>query len=67
MDFTTITACGECCSGCTKKAGGICQGCIESDGHCIEWEHLTVVQYINVQDSIMYNSVDCVRNSLVSG
>lgn len=37
IDFTVITACGECCVGCKKKAAGICQGCIESDGHCVEW------------------------------
>ena len=37
IDFTTITACGECCVGCKKKEEGICQGCIESDGHCVEW------------------------------
>ena len=37
IDFTTITACGECCVGCKKKEDGICQGCIESDGYCMEW------------------------------
>lgn len=37
IDFTTITACGECCAGCRKKEDGICKGCIESDGHCEEW------------------------------
>ena len=37
IDFTTITACGECCVGCKKKETGICQGCIESDGNCTEW------------------------------
>lgn len=37
VDFTAITACGECCTGCRKKAEGICKGCIESDGHCEEW------------------------------
>lgn len=37
MDFTKITACGECCEGCGKKADGLCKGCIESDGHCEEW------------------------------
>ena len=37
IDFSTITACGECCVGCKKKEVGICQGCIESDGHCVEW------------------------------
>lgn len=37
IDFTTITACGECCEGCKKKEEGICKGCIESDGHCEEW------------------------------
>ena len=37
IDFTTITACGECCVGCKKKEAGICKGCIESDGHCEEW------------------------------
>jgi len=36
-DFTKITACGECCVGCKKKKEGLCQGCIESDGHCKEW------------------------------
>ena len=37
IDFTTITACGECCIGCTKKENGICQGCIEADGKVPEW------------------------------
>ena len=32
IDFTTITACGECCIGCTKKENEICPGCIEADG-----------------------------------
>lgn len=38
MDFETITPCGESCVGCQKKADGLCQGCLESDGHCKEWE-----------------------------
>lgn len=37
IDFTTITACGEFCVGCKKKENAVCQGCIESDGHCVEW------------------------------
>ena len=37
MDFRHITPCGECCVGCPKKADGLCQGCLESDGHCEEW------------------------------
>ncbi len=37
IDFEHITACGECCIGCKKKDDGLCQGCIESDGNCIEW------------------------------
>ena len=37
IDFSQITACGECCAGCGKKADGRCEGCIESDGHCKEW------------------------------
>ena len=36
-DFTTITACGECCVGCTKKQEGVCPGCIEADGRVPEW------------------------------
>ncbi len=36
-DFSVITACGECCTGCGKKAKGICPGCIESDGRVPEW------------------------------
>lgn len=38
IDFSTVTACGECCVGCKKKAEGFCKGCIESDGNCKEWE-----------------------------
>lgn len=38
MDFSTITACGECCTDCKKKEEGLCKGCIESDGNCKEWE-----------------------------
>ena len=37
VDFTTITACGEDCSGCAKRARGICGGCREMDGYCPEW------------------------------
>ena len=37
IDFTKITACGECCVGCKKKEDGLCEGGIESDGHCKEW------------------------------
>lgn len=36
-DFTTITACGECCVGCSKKKEGSCPGCIEADGRVPEW------------------------------
>ncbi|MFA6730746.1 MAG: hypothetical protein WCR95_07095 [Eubacteriales bacterium] len=28
LDFAKITACGECCDGCGKKAGGFCEGCV---------------------------------------
>lgn len=37
VDFTKITACGECCVGCKKKDEGLCGGCIETDGNCKEW------------------------------
>ena len=37
IDFSKITACGECCVGCKKKEDGLCEGCIESDGRCKEW------------------------------
>ena len=36
-DFSTITACGECCVGCPKKQDGRCPGCIEADGRVPEW------------------------------
>lgn len=35
--FDSITACGESCTGCTKRAQGLCSGCRETDGHCEEW------------------------------
>lgn len=37
VDFSTITACGECCVGCAKKVSGECPGCIEADGYVPEW------------------------------
>ncbi len=37
MDFSRLTACGECCDGCPKKVEGICKGCIEADGYVPEW------------------------------
>lgn len=37
-DFSQITACGQTCEGCRKKAEGICNGCIEADGYVPEWE-----------------------------
>ncbi len=37
IDFSVITACGECCTGCAKKASGQCPGCIEADGVVPEW------------------------------
>ena len=37
IDFTTITACGECCVGCAKKIEGLCPGCLEADGKVPEW------------------------------
>lgn len=38
IDFSTVTACGECCVGCKKKESGICKGCIEADGFVPEWK-----------------------------
>ena len=37
IDFSLITACGECCVGCAKKKDGICLGCIEAEGKVPEW------------------------------
>lgn len=37
INFLTITPCGECCTGCSKKKEGICNGCIETEGQCKEW------------------------------
>ena len=37
IDFTTLTPCGECCTGCKKREGGLCEGCLDTDGHCKEW------------------------------
>ena len=37
IDFTTTTACGECCIGCPKKEGGLCPGCIQAEGKVPEW------------------------------
>ena len=31
-DYSTLTACGECCLGCSKKLNGSCPGCIEAEG-----------------------------------
>lgn len=37
IDFATITACGECCTGCEKRRASKCKGCIEADGYVPEW------------------------------
>ncbi len=37
MDISAITACGGDCTGCKKKADGLCPGCIEADGYVPEW------------------------------
>jgi GNAT superfamily N-acetyltransferase len=37
IDFAYITACGENCEDCAKKAEGNCEGCLETDGRCKEW------------------------------
>ena len=37
INFTTITACGECCTNCQKRLDGICKGCIDADGYVPEW------------------------------
>ena len=37
MDFSAVTACGECCTGCSKKLAGECPGCLEADGAVPEW------------------------------
>ena len=37
IDFSTVTACGECCTKCAKKVSGECPGCIEADGRVPEW------------------------------
>lgn len=37
-DFSTITACGECCVECKKKLSGECPDCIEADGAVPEWK-----------------------------
>lgn len=36
-DFSTVTACGECCAACPKKLDGRCPGCMEADGRVPEW------------------------------
>ncbi len=55
IDFTTLTACGECCTGCPKKAEGLCKGCIEADGYVPEWA-----------DSGRCKVHECARNHQVS-
>lgn len=37
VNFSRITACGECCGKCKKYMEGICKGCIETDGYVSEW------------------------------
>ena len=37
MDFSTLTACGEDCTGCKKRLEGLCPGCIKADGYVPEW------------------------------
>ncbi len=67
VDFSTITACGECCDTCDKMKAGECLGCIQADGIVPEWadsgrcrihacvrEHLTQLrdQYNEISEKI---------------
>jgi len=36
-NFSTLTPCGGDCTGCPKKADGICAGCLEMNGYVPEW------------------------------
>ncbi len=38
IDFTRITACGECCGGCRRYLEKECPGCIGADGDVPEWK-----------------------------
>ena len=64
-DFSTITACGECCVGCSKKIAGDCPGCIEADVRVPEWEDQEDVRYTLVARSIMHVFVVYAVSSLV--
>ncbi len=37
IDFAEITACGESCAACAKRADGSCIGCLAADGKVPEW------------------------------
>lgn len=37
MNLAELTPCGESCTGCRKRADGLCRGCRETGGHCEEW------------------------------
>ena len=37
IDFSRVTACGECCDECSKHRNGVCPGCIEADGFVPGW------------------------------
>ncbi len=37
VDFSRVTACGECCDGCAKYREKTCPGCIEAHGNVPEW------------------------------
>ena len=67
IDFATITACGECCVGCKKKAEGFVRAVLNLMVIVRNGRNRMDAQFINVQESIMFSFADCVTNFPASG
>lgn len=59
IDFSTITACGECCVGCKKELRESVWDALKRMGMYLNGLSLADVKYILVQESMEYSSVDC--------
>lgn len=59
IDFTTITACGECCIGCKKKKMDYAKDVLKLTDIARNGHNQVNVQYISVQENIKFNFANC--------
>lgn len=66
IDFSEITACGECCTGCEKKIKVYAQDVLKQMDLYLNGHNQEDVKFMHVPEIMMYSFADCVKNFLVN-